>query len=119
LLCSCRCRSGDLLVWNAGVCKEKGCTHSAKLSKVSPADCLTLNDCNLVCAMAGWCVHPNNDGNKAMLKTLYKGSACQCPSGVIMKVSTFIIEVDNSRSVMCFPDMFSVVTLGFHYVLQT
>jgi hypothetical protein len=70
----------------AGKCREKSCTHTAKLSKLSPADCLAVTDCNFVCAMSGWCIHPNNDGSKGMLKTLYRGTACKCPSGIIMKV---------------------------------
>ncbi len=71
-----------------GKCQDRPCKYTAKLSSMSPENCLSPSSCHVICAKAGWCIHDNKSGKKGMLKPLYKGKDCVCPTGAILRVSS-------------------------------
>ncbi len=80
----------------AGKCQDRPCKYVARLSKMEPADCLNPQSCHVICATPGWCIHDNDEGDKGLLKTRYKGTQCECPSGIIMQVRRCLDEHADS-----------------------
>jgi hypothetical protein len=74
---------------HTGKCEDRSCAYTVRLSKLSPADCLSPKNCHVICGYAGWCIHDNSEGTQGLLKTLYTGTQCTCPGGVVVKVCTY------------------------------